>query len=199
MAHGKFSILLTISLLILAGCTRASSTLPTAPTTHLGPSLAELVLPAPADLDQRHYLGLETKDAFRLDEIRTNVLIIEVFNFYCPHCQREAPSVNQLYRQIAADPNLKDRIKLIGIGVSNTPYEVDRFRKEYNVPFPLFPDRDRHLALQLNVRQTPTFIGFVIESDRPPRQFLHAPGTMGGADQFLARIIRLAELNEPPS
>ena len=112
---------------------------------------------------------------------------------YCPYCQREAPNVNQLYRDITSDPHLKNRIKLIGIGVSNTHYEVNHFRESFDVPFPLFPDRSRNLAHQLNVRQTPTFIGFVWENGIP-RRFLHAPGSMGKTSEFLDRVVRLAAI-----
>ena len=199
MGHGHFALAWVLGLLILAGCASVPSSVPSAPNADHGSSHAGLLLPAPVNPDQRDYLGLETGEDFRLADIRTQVLIIEVFNFYCPHCQREAPSVNQLYLSIAADPNLSDRIKLIGIGVSNTPYEVDRFRKKFDVPFPLFPDRDRHLANQLNVRRTPTFIGFVKGTDGTPRRFLHAPGSMGNADEFLSKIIRLAKLDAPHS
>ncbi|MBL0715287.1 MAG: AhpC/TSA family protein, partial [Desulfosarcina sp.] len=57
------------------------------------------------------------------------------------------------------DPQLKGRIKIIGIGVGNTPYEIGRFRQTYAIPFPLFADRSRALSMQLEARQTPTFIG----------------------------------------
>jgi peroxiredoxin len=189
------SLILVGSLLCVAGCTSAPSPRPAPPVVADNPSYETIVLPALDDPAQRAYLGVETTEAFQLSAIRTQVLIIEAFSMYCPHCQREAPNVNQLYHSITEDPYLRNRIKLIGIGVSNTSYEVNQFRTSFEVLFPLFPDRSRDIARQLTVRQTPTFIGFVWENGTL-RQFLHAPGSIGKVDEFLARVVRLAGLED---
>ncbi len=191
----RIGLFLVLTLLCVAGCTSAPSPQPTPPTAAPDAPHETFVLPALSDPAQRDYLGIETTGDFALSDIHAQVLIIEFFDFYCPHCKREAPNVNQLYRNITTDPYLKKRIKMIGIGVSNTTYEVDQFRKSFQVPFPLFPDRSRDLARQLGVRHTPTFIGFVWENGIP-RRFLDAPGSMGKVDEFLARVVRLADLEE---
>ena len=187
-------ILAFLGLWFLLGCAAAPTTIPDATKTDSPTETAQFVLPGLINPDHRQYLGIETREDFALSAIRTRVLIIEVFNFYCQFCQNEAPSVNKLYWTIAMDPKLREHIKLIGIGVSNTTYEVDRFREKYNIPFPLFADRSRQLAHQLETRRTPTFIGYVRESDGTLRRFLHAPGSMGDVHQFLAKVIRLADI-----
>jgi thiol-disulfide isomerase/thioredoxin len=191
----RISLILVGSLLCIVGCTSAPSLHPSPLLDDPNASRETFVLPALNDPVQREYLGIETTENFALSDIQAQVLIIEVFDFYCIHCQREAPSVNQLYRSITEDPFLRNRIKLIGIGVRNTTYEVNQFRKSFEVLFPLFPDRSRDIARQLAVRQTPTFIGFVWENGTP-RQFLHAPGSIGKVDEFLARVVRMAGLED---
>lgn len=191
----RIGLILVLTLLYFVGCTATPSHLPTPPVAAPNALSETFVLPAIDDPAHLEYLGIETTEAFPLTAIRTQVLIIEVFSMYCPHCQREAPNVNQLYQSITKDPYLSERIKLIGIGVSNTSYEVNQFRKSFEIPFPLFPDRSRDLARQLEVRQTPTFIGFVWENDIP-RRFLHAPGSMGKVDEFLTRVVQLANLGD---
>ena len=183
--------------LIIVGCATATPPVPAPPTTASNAPSTTIVLPPLTDPVQRDYLGVKTTEPFALNDIQTRVLIIEVFDFYCPHCQREAPNVNRLYHSIASDPNLKNRIKLIGIGVRNTAFEVNQFRKSFTVPFPLFPDRSRDIARQLEIRQTPTFVGFVLEPDGRLRRFMHAPGSMGNVDAFLARVIQLSGLEKP--
>ena len=185
---------LVIMMLSLQACTTAQS--PTATPSAALPEtpLASILLPVPVDLDHRDYLGIKPGEVFRLQDIHTQVLIIEVFNHYCIHCQREAPNVNRFYQNIIRHPEWRDRIKIIGIGVSNTAYEVGRFRKKYDIQFPLFPDRSRDIARQLEIRQTPTFVGLVWDADGIPRRFMNAPGSMGNVDEFLARVIQTAAL-----
>jgi peroxiredoxin len=182
------------SLLLIVGCTRATSAYRVSPSPAADGMRAAIVLPVPTDPAQRTYLGLEATHTFTLSDIQTDVLIIEVFDFYCPHCQREAPNVNRLYRRISRDPDLRERIKLIGIGVSNTSFEVNQFRQSFDIPFPLFPDRSREIARDLDVRQTPTFIGFVWGTGGKPERFLYLQGGMGDVDTFLSKVIRLSAI-----
>jgi peroxiredoxin len=182
-----------LSLVLTVGCAATPQ-----PATDLqaGPAgeepfeLAALRLPTPADPAHRGYLGVSPGETFALSEIKARILIIEVFSMYCPHCQKEAPIVNRLFQQIQADPQLKAHIKIIGIGVGNTPYEVSFFRKTYAVPFPLFADRSRVLSTRLEVRQTPTFIGWGYHAGGRVRPFLFAPGPIGDVERFLERTLR---------
>ena len=192
-------MILVVILLSIAGCTSVPSTLPTPPATASNTPHESIVLPALNDPVQRDYLGIETTGAFTLNDIQARVLIIEVFDYYCVHCQREAPNVNKLYRSITEDSNLNKYVKLIGFGVSNTTYEVTRFRNVYDISFPLFPDRSRDIARQLKVRKTPTFIGFARQTDGAFERFMFHPNPLGNVDEFLARVIRLSGLEKPQS
>ena len=58
---------------------------------------------------------------FSLPKPKDGVVIIQIFSMYCPYCQKDAPHVNKLYEKIAADRNLKDKMRLVGIGVGNSP------------------------------------------------------------------------------
>ena len=107
-----------------------------------GEPLPSFSLPMPENPDQKAYLGLSGKNTFGISQINASIVIIEIFSMYCPHCQREAPLVNRLYERIQRSPELKEKVKLIGIGVGNSPFEVNVFRKRYKIPFPLFPDGD---------------------------------------------------------
>ncbi len=160
--------------------------------------LPYLRLPSPGNEAHLVYLGIGDDETFAFAEIKTRILIIEVFNFYCPHCQAEAPTVNHLYRQIENDPRLRDQIKIIGIGIGNTPYEVSTFRQRFAIPFPLFADRSRVISKQLEVRQTPTFIAWRYHPDGRIDPILFAPGPVGEVAQFLERVVHAAGLELPP-
>ena len=122
-------------------------------------ALAKTQHPIPADPAARNYLGLSGSGSFRLPQVKADLLIVEVFSMYCPYCQADAPKVNELYNLIAKHPRSRGRIKILGIGIGNTPYEVDVFRRKFGVPFPLVPDEQ--LAIQRwadKPFRTPTFI-----------------------------------------
>jgi peroxiredoxin len=142
---------------------------------------------------EKEYLGLSGQGKFTLSNVQTRILIIESFSMYCPHCQKEAPNVNALFAAIEADAGLRNKVKLIGIGAGNTPFEVDFFKKKYKVPFPLFSDEDLHLTRLLGVTATPTFIGVEIRGDGSVRGFYAESGSLGDVHTFLKRMMALSQ------
>lgn len=158
-----------------------------------GDVLPEIILPAPSNADHLDYLGLEAGKNFTTPQIKAEVVIIEIFSMYCPHCQREAPSVNALFEQIQNDQALKDQFKLIGIGVGNSAFEVDVFRKNYKIDFPLFPDGDFKIHKMIGEVRTPFFIAVKINPDGSHRIIYAKLGGIEENTQFIEQIRRLAE------
>ncbi len=117
----------------------------------------QFTLPVPDDTLQRSYLGLKQRTTFSVDEIQSDFIIIQVYSMYCPICQREAPRVNQLYKAIDQQGNLSKRLKIVGIGAGNSAFEVDFYRQNYKVPFPLFPDGEFKIHKILGEVRTPYF------------------------------------------
>ncbi len=154
-----------------------------------GETLPSIQLPVPKSLVEKSYLGLSREGSFTIPQIKARVVIIEIFSMYCPYCQREAPNVNQLYAKIEQNPALKGKMKIIGIGVGNTPFEVGTFKKKYNVPFPLFADADYVIHKIYGEVRTPYFIGVKINPDGSHRVVYSRLGAFEGVDQFLATMI----------
>ena len=97
--------------------------------------------------------------------------------------------MNDLYRRIQERPDLRDKVKLIGIGIGNTPFEVDHFKKKYGVPFPLFPDRDRSIHRALGEVRTPYFIGVRINDDGTHEILATKAGRFKEPGKFLALML----------
>ncbi len=159
-----------------------------------GETLAVIKLPVPQTAAAKGYLGLTDGEKFTASQIKAEVLIIEIFNMYCNLCQGEAPRVNELYQLINKDPNLKKKIKMIGIGAGNTPLEVDVFRKNYQVLFPLFPDEDLVIHKAVGEPRTPFFICAKRNADGSLKVFHTKLGGFPNAAQFLKQVVALSGL-----
>lgn len=164
------------------------------PVAAAGPPLVDgtlpaMTLPAPTTPESRRYLGIDEAETFTIPGIDADVVIIEVFSMYCPHCQREAPQVNTLYQLMADHPERGDRLKLIGIGAGNSSFEVDYFRKTYDVPFPLIPDGDFVLHKALGEVRTPYFLAVRLFPDGTHRVIYSKLGAFENPASFLDLIL----------
>jgi peroxiredoxin len=156
----------------------------------VGGKLPDFTLDVPKESAERGYLGLIGSGLFKIPQVRAKGVVIEIFSMYCPYCQKEAPKVNRVYEEIEAAPTLRGRIKLIGIGVGNSAYEVGLFKKRYQIPFPLFPDGDFVLHKILGEVRTPYFIAVKIDPDGS-HQVIHSRlGAFESAEKFLDEIVR---------
>ena len=153
-----------------------------------GDLLVDIRLDAPESPDQRTYLGLSEDGRFDPTTITGQLLVIEIFSMYCPHCQREAPAVNSLYQAIQASETLRGRVKMIGIGVGNSAYEVDHFRKHYRIAFPLFPDEDFIIHKSVGEVRTPFFIVVSIGPNDKGRVLWTGAGSMDKLETFISRL-----------
>jgi thiol-disulfide isomerase/thioredoxin len=195
------TILFFLLALLLWGCapqgakTAGISGEPIKPGLYKHMSFPIFELPIPQSEPEKNYIGLSGVGNFKVGQIKAQVLIIEVFNFYCPHCQHAAPRVNELYQEIQGRSDMKEKIKIIGIGIGNSPYEVNSFREKYQVPFPLFSDQSMAISKMLGVIATPTFIGVKV-NDKGSQEYFYfkAGGFDEDARQFLAEIIKLSGL-----
>ena len=157
--------------------------------------LTDITLTVPANKDYIRYLGLkgEPGTEFKLGDIDADILVIELFSMYCPHCQKAAPTVNELYKKMEqmTRPDLK--LVIIGIGASNTSLEVDTFRQGFDIAFPLFPDPDLHIYHALKGTGTPTFIGIKKDGDRSVI-FSRQTGRFRDHSEFLDNLLNRSGL-----
>jgi peroxiredoxin len=159
-----------------------------------GEPFPAITLQVPEKVSEKEYLGLTGKGTFQISGIKADMVIIEIFSMYCPYCQKEAPLVNELYQAIMKREDLKNRIKIIGVGAGNTPFEVGVFRSQYNIQFPLFSDESYMVHKKVGEVRTPYFVAFKRNADGSNKIIYSKVGSIQDPHQFLEEII-LKELD----
>lgn len=130
-----------------------------------GEKLPAISLPVPKNSAEKIYLGLSKDGSFKIHQIKAEVILIKIFNLYCPMCLSTASAMSELHQQIENHPDFKGKVKLIGIGAGNSQSEVEAYKQINNIPFPLFPDQDFSIHKALGEVRTPFFIAIKINRD----------------------------------
>jgi len=127
---------LTILFLFLSNCFAFAETKPIAE----GAPLPGAIFQDHLSKEERSYLGLSLKTQFSLKDMNGTLLLIEIFSTYCTSCPKNVPVINTIYSAVEDDPVLKGKVKLIGIAVGNTGNEIESFKREYKVLYPVLGD-----------------------------------------------------------
>ena len=187
----KASAFLILTMLVLSF---ASALAATSQPPQVGSTFPQLRLAKPADSKDLKYLGLSGSGDFGISEVRAQAVIVQIFSMYCPYCQKDAPNVNRLFSLIENNPNLKGKIKIIGIGAGNSQFEVNTFKKKYQVEFPLIPDADFKIHKIIGEVRTPYFM--VVRMNGPKNQGVvySKLGAHESIEAFLSDVVKLADV-----
>ncbi len=184
-----YLILMTLSFSLILSSVAAKNKPP-----EKGDQLPTISFPVPKTPGERDYLGIPGSGSFKIPQIKSKVVIIEIFSMYCPYCQKDAPGVNDLYRLIGNNAEIRDKVKLIGLGAGNSAYEVEVYKNKFTVPFPLFSDQDFAIHKAFGEVRTPYFMVVRI-NENGTHQIVHTQlGNYPGAEPFLELVLKAAGL-----
>ena len=156
----RFLVVIVLLTLALSGSVFAVNPYPAK-----GEKLPIISLAIPKNSVEKIYLGLSGDGFFKIQQIKAKAVVIKVFNLYCPICQSTASAMAELYHRIENNPDLKGKMKLIGIGAGNNLLEVEVFKQNHDIPFPIFPDEDFKIHKTLGEVRTPFFIATKMTGD----------------------------------
>jgi peroxiredoxin len=108
----------------------------------IGESFLQYEYLSPARPKDCAYLGVPKGQGFTIQEIEADLIVLMVLNIHCTACQMQAPIYNEVVWRLEEDPLTRGRIKWIGVGVGNNETEVEYFREEKGISFPILTDED---------------------------------------------------------
>ena len=114
--------------------------------------------------EDRKYLGLPSDAKWlALSDLNARFVLIQLYNTMCSDCVAETKMLTRFFREVEADPVLKGQLKIIGLGVYDTNQAVVRFKKHYDVLYPLFSDRHGQIFECLGQAQLP--LAYLVRSE----------------------------------
>jgi len=155
------------------------------------PAVADTRLPAPQSESDRKYLGLSsTSELFSLDNVQADILVVDFFDMYCHVCQARARHMNDFYKLVQSR-GLSGRVRVLGIGVGDTPKEVTVFKEKFGLPFPVFPDRTGSFSRQFGKIRVPNII--VLKRRLGHFEVVYQESSLpDNPEQFLSKVLSYA-------
>ncbi|EFK07423.1 conserved hypothetical protein [delta proteobacterium NaphS2] len=137
------------------------------------------------------YLGIPSgRRYFSISEIAGEYLLIEVYNEMCTLCLKELPNINRLFNLIDADGELREAVKILGLGAGSTRRSVAKFRKKTGYDLPLFADEKWHVFGLLGKPVLPVLYFMRKGGADGLRILLRHEGSIGNPEDFLAHLKR---------
>lgn len=100
--------------------------------------------------EEQAYLGIQKTNPFALNDIKSPFILVELTNTYCVSCKKNIKIFNEVYKKAQKDKELKGKVKVIGIAIGNNKREVDYFKNEHKILYPIIidPEFSVHKALE---------------------------------------------------
>jgi peroxiredoxin len=136
----------------------------------------------------RDYLQISHAERnITLEDVQSDYIFIEIYNELCSACVNEVQTYKMLYRKLQADPYLREKVKMMGIGAGSKKRSTAKFRKQKNIAFPLFADEKQEIFDCLGKPVLPVY--YLVQRQAGKRKIrLIQPGHIGSADKLLTKI-----------
>ena len=163
----KFAIMGLIAILFMGMATSLSKQISSPkPLLKVGDKFPDIFLEGTLTAAEQKYFGIPERESFVLEDIQAEIIIVEFFNKYCPHCQQFAPILNELYNEIEKSLSFRSRVKMLGVGMGNNSIQMQIYQEEKQIPFPLVPDVEFEIHDALGRPKAPFTVIFKKTKDR---------------------------------
>ncbi len=146
---------------------------------------AHITLPAPDSVQTQRYLGLPAMKPFTVGQIKAKVVVIEFMSALCEFCSLSAGTMNTIYRTVQENPQLAPNVKVIAVGVASTNSQLEAFKKQHSISYPVLNDANGAIAYAMGNLPTPTTL---IVSTRTGKALYSHVGLIWSSDGFVEEI-----------
>lgn len=153
---------------------------------------ANITFPSPDSALSEKYLGLSAMKPFKLGQIKAKVVVIEFMSALCEYCSLNATKMNYVYRTVQENPKLAPNVKIIAIGVASNVPQLNAFKKQHDIPFPMLNDADGRIGTAMGEMPTPTTL--IVSAASGKVLYSHV-GLIWSADGFVKNIKDLIKKN----
>ena len=153
---------------------------------------AKITIPAPDSIESEKYLGLNAMKPFKVGDIKAKVVVIEFMSALCEFCSLNAKVMNRVYGTIQENPQLAANAKVIAIGVSSNGSELNAFKTQHSIPFPMLNDASGSIGAAMGNMPTPTTL--IVSTETGKVLYDHV-GVIWSSDSFVRKIEALTKKN----
>ena len=146
---------------------------------------ANITLPAPASTQSEKYLGLDSMKPFKVSNIKAKVVVIEFMSALCDYCSYNARMMNEVYKMIQENPQLAPNAKVIAIGIGNSDAELNAFKEEHDVHYPMLNDANGSIGTAMGNLRTPTIL--IVSTQTGKVLYCHV-GLIWSSDWFVSKV-----------
>lgn len=133
------------------------------------------------------YLGIECGDDFALNDLYHEVIVIEFLNVYCHTCRTQVEIFNDLFLTIEKDPDLNEKVRIIGMAVGNSVEEIKEFKDNFGALYPILSDLKKTIFnMTANIQGTPHT--YIIRKEEKRFVIDYHAGGVSSKDRYLSTI-----------
>ncbi len=152
----------------------------------LFPQCRLAVLQAGKDIS---YLGLAPGSRyFSLSDVAGDYVLVEVYNEMCTLCLAEFPNINRLLGLVNEDPELRNRVRMLGLGAGSTRRSTAKFRKKTGFNLLLFADQKWKAFGLLGKPVLPVLYLLKRDGEKGLRIMWRHAGGIGDPEDFLEHL-----------
>jgi peroxiredoxin len=139
------------------------------------------------DIEECSYLGIDYEEDFSLNDLRNEVIVVELLNAYCDTCRLQVEVFNDLFLKTKKDPEFSGKVSFVGIATGNSFEEVRDFKEKFGALYPIIADQQRKFFTAIGGIQRIPYV-YVLRKDE--KGFVLESHTRGGSskDKYLSMI-----------